>query len=60
MTTYKTKIQYVSWKDTDLNSIKKAEIKKSKLENQGYSLIKTQSGLFSALLIYKKENYLNK
>jgi len=60
MTTYKTKIQYVSWNDTDLNSIKKAEIKKSKLENQGYSLIKTQSGLFSALLIYKKENYLNK
>jgi hypothetical protein len=60
MTTYKTKIQYVSWNDRDLTSIKKAEIKKSKLENQGYTLIKTQSGLFSGLLIYRNENYLNK
>ena len=60
MTTYKTKIQYVSWNDRDLTSIKKAEIKKSKLENQGYTLIKTQSGLFSGLLIYRNENYLIK
>ena len=34
MTTYKTKIQYVSWNDRDLTSVKKAEIKKRCGKNQ--------------------------
>ena len=36
MTKYKTKIQYVSWNEDVKGSVKKAETKKTKLENQGY------------------------
>ena len=54
MTKYKTKIQYVSWNEDVKGSVKKAEIKKTKLENQGYNLISTQSGLTSSLLVYEK------
>ena len=45
MTKYTTKIQYVSWNYLDPNSLRKAEIKKTKLENQGYNLISTKSNL---------------
>ena len=54
MTKYKTKIQYVSYNDFIEGQNKKADIKKAKLENQGYNLISTQSSLNSALLIYEK------
>ena len=37
MTKYKTKIQYVSWNEDVKGSVKKAEVKKTKLENQGYN-----------------------
>ena len=57
MTTYKTLIQYVSWNEDIKGSVKKAEIKKTKLENQGYNLISTQSGLFTGLMVYKNSNY---
>ena len=57
MTTYKTLIQYVSWNEDVKGSIKKAEIKKTKLEKQGYNLISTQSGLFTGLMVYKNSNY---
>jgi hypothetical protein len=56
MTKYRTKIQYVSVNNNDLESIKKAETKKTKLENQGYTLINNRTDL----LIYKNDNYLNK
>ncbi len=48
MTKFKTKIQYVSWNDSVVGSNKKADIKKTKLENQGYILKATQAGLFQA------------
>ena len=54
MTKYKTKIQYVSYNDFVEGQNKKADIKKAKLENQGYNLISTQSSLNSALLVYEK------
>ena len=54
MTKYTTKIQYVSWNNLVPNSLTKAEIKKTKLENQGYNLISTQSGFTSSLLVYEK------
>ena len=57
MTKYRTKIQYVSVNNNDLDSIKKAETKKTKLENQGYNLISTQAGLFTGLMVYKNSNY---
>ena len=56
MTKYRTKIQYVSVNNNDLESIKKAETKKTKLENQGYALINNRTDL----LVYKNDNYLNK
>ena len=57
MTKFKTKIQYVSWNDSIVGSNKKADIKKTKLENQGYILKATQAGLFSGLMIYENTNY---
>lgn len=55
MTKYTTKIQYVSWNDQVEGSSKKADIKKTKLENQGYNLISTSTtGLFSGLMVYQK------
>ena len=50
MTKYTTKIQYVSWNNLVSNSLRKAEIKKTKLENQGYNLISTQPNL----MVYEK------
>tara|TARA_R100001163_G_C4944430_1_gene114850 strand:- start:343 stop:537 length:195 start_codon:yes stop_codon:yes gene_type:complete len=58
MTKYTTKIQYVSWNDQIEGSSKKADIKKIKLENQGYNLISTSTqGLFSGLMVYENPNY---
>ena len=58
MTKYTTKIQYVSWNDQVEGSSKKADIKKIKLENQGYNLISTSTqGLFSGLMVYENPNY---
>ena len=58
MTKYTTKIQYVSWNDQVKGSSKKADIKKIKLENQGYNLISTSTqGLFSGLMVYENPNY---
>ena len=55
MTKYTTKIQYVSWNDQVDGSSKKADIKKTKLENQGYNLISTSTqGFFSGLMVYQK------
>ena len=54
MTKYTTKIQYVSYNDHVEGQNKRADIKKTKLENQGYNLISTQSGLTSDLLVYEK------
>jgi len=56
MTTYRTKMQYVVINWNSLKSIKKAKVKKAKLENQGYNLINNRSDL----LVYKNDNYLNK
>jgi hypothetical protein len=49
MTTYNKKYEYVRWNELDEKSVKKAEIKKTKLENQGYSLINTIGGLFQGI-----------
>ena len=57
MTKYKTLIQYVGWNEDVEGSVKKAEVKKTKLENQGYNLISTQAGLFTGLMVYKNSNY---
>ena len=54
MTKYTTKIQYVSYNDFIKGQNEKADIKKTKLENQGYNLISTQSSLTSSLLVYEK------
>ena len=54
MTTYNKKYEYVRWNELDEKSVKKAEIKKTKLENQGYFLINTIGGLFHFTLEYKK------
>lgn len=56
MTKFRNKIAYVVINFNDLESIKKAEVKKTKLENQGYKLINSRTDL----LIYRNENYLNK
>ena len=60
MTKYKTKFQYVSWNENNAQSIKKAETKKAKLENQGYFLKHTNCSPFSALLCYENANYKSK
>ena len=57
MTKYKTLIQYVGWNEDIKGSVKKAGVKKTKLENQGYNLISTQAGLFTGLMVYKNSNY---
>ena len=41
---------FVDWNDE--KSIKKAEKRKTQLENQGYKLKETNSGIFSAKMIY--------
>ena len=60
MTKITTKYQYVSWNDNVEGSSKKADIKKIKLENQGYNLISTQAQIFSGLMVYKNPNYKTK
>ena len=57
MTKFRNKIAYVIVNSNDLESIKKAEVKKTKLENQGYNLVSTQSGLFTGLMVYENINY---
>ena len=54
MTIYTKKYELVKWCELDPKSIKKAEIKKTKLENQGYTLINTVAGLINFSLEYKK------
>tara|TARA_R100001510_G_C7603730_1_gene169541 strand:- start:708 stop:872 length:165 start_codon:yes stop_codon:yes gene_type:complete len=54
MTTYTKKYEFVKWNEADPKSVKKAEIKKKKLENQGYSLIRDHGGFFNFILEYKK------
>ena len=54
MTIYTKKYELVKWCELDQKSIKKAEIKKTKLENQGYTLINTVAGLINSSLEYKK------
>ena len=54
MTIYSKKYELVKWCELDPKSIKKAEIKKTKLENQGYTLINTVAGLINFSLEYKK------
>jgi len=54
MTIYSKKYELVKWCELDPKSIKKAEIKKTKLENQGYILINTVAGLINSSLEYKK------
>jgi len=41
----------VDWNDT--GSIKKAERKKLKLENDGYTLVRTTGGPFTTTLVYR-------
>ena len=55
MTIYSKKYELVKWCELDPKSIKKAEIKKTKLENQGYTLVNTIAGLINSSLEYKKE-----
>ena len=54
MTIYTKKYELVKWCELDQRSIKKAEIKKTKLENQGYILVNTIAGLINSSLEYKK------
>ena len=54
MTIYSKKYELVKWCELDQKSIKKAEIKKTKLENRGYILINTVAGLINSSLEYKK------
>ena len=55
-----TKYQYVSWNDNVEGSSKRSDIKKTKLENQGYNLISTKAQIFSGLMVYKNPNYKTK
>tara|TARA_B100000212_G_C26979471_1_gene366007 strand:- start:88 stop:285 length:198 start_codon:yes stop_codon:yes gene_type:complete len=59
MSKYTTKFQYVSWKKDDVESIKKAETKKTKLEKQGY-ILKPNTISMGNLLIYVNPNYKSK
>jgi len=50
------RIVRVSWDDGDIKSEKNAERMKTRLENQGYTLVKTrQVGLKKWQLVYEKE-----
>ncbi len=53
MTIYNKKFEFVRWNEQDQKSIKKAEIKKTKLENQGYGLINSY-GFINHTLEYKR------
>lgn len=53
MTIYTKKYELVKWCELDPKSIKKAEIKKTKLENQGYGLINSY-GFINHTLEYKR------
>lgn len=53
MTIYSKKYELVKWCELDPKSIKKAEIKKTKLENQGYGLINSY-GFINHTLEYKR------
>lgn len=55
MTIYNKKFEFVRWNELDEESIKKAVIKKTKLENQGYILINS-NGWINHTLEYKKPN----
>ena len=50
------KVEYVTVDWNDIKSIEQAEAKKWKLENKGYTLIREESRLFSATLVYKLED----
>jgi len=47
------KTEYIRWNESDIKSIKRAERKKTKLENLGYSLIYSRASLFSGESCYK-------
>jgi len=42
----------INW--NDINSIKKAENKKTRLENSGYQLVSNFGGMNETVMIYKK------
>ena len=46
----------INWSMDSLKSIKQAERKKAKLENDGYTLVKEIAGLFYGRLIYERNN----
>ena len=47
-----TRTVSVNWED--VKSIRKAERQKSRLENQGYTLIRTIAGVTTSRLVYEK------
>lgn len=53
MNTVKTVEVRTFW--NDLKSIKKAEVKKAKLENEGYKLISNFGGFNETVMIYTKQ-----
>jgi len=60
MTIYRKEREFVKWNEADPKSVRQAEIKKSKLENQGYSLVKTIGGFYNFILEYKKDDQATK
>lgn len=40
--------------EMSIDSIKKAERKKARLENQGYNLVNTKCGITQSVMIYRK------
>jgi len=45
----------VDWDDSDAKSIRDAEKKKARLENDGYSLYREVRGLFRGKMIYVRD-----
>ena len=56
MTLFNKERVFVKWNEADPKSVRQAEIKKSKLENQGYCLVGTHGGFYNFILEYQKSN----
>ncbi len=52
---YKEMFSFVTWLTNDIESIGFAEKNKLRLENLGYSLVKTEVNILTSCLTYRKE-----
>jgi len=49
------KVERIIWNSEDVKDIERAEARKAKLENAGYTLIASVPGLLRGQLVYRKE-----